>query len=81
EADMGNVTIEGYLDCDIEIYADMGKVDLTTYYSRDFYECQIDTDMGHEEFISDGGIQPENRHSMYIECNMGNATVIFRDPE
>ena len=45
----------------------MGSVDITTYYSKDSYEYDIDTDMGNSSFDGNGGMQSDTVHKVKIE--------------
>ena len=80
ELDMGSAELKGYLDCDMDMDCSMGSVDITTYYSKDSYEYDIDTDMGNSSFDGNGGMQSDTVHKVKIDCDMGSVSMKFEEP-
>ena len=80
ELHMGSAELKGYLDCDMNLDCSMGSVDITTYYSRDSYEYDIDTDMGSSSFDGNGGMQSDTVHKVKIDCDMGSVSMKFEEP-
>lgn len=80
ELDMGSAELKGYLDCDMDLDCSMGSVDITTYYSKDSYEYDIDTDMGSSSFDGKGGMQSDTVHKVKIDCDMGSVSMKFEEP-
>lgn len=80
ELDMGSAELKGYLDCDMDLDCSMGSVDITTYYSKDSYEYDIDTDMGSSSFDGNGGMQSDTVHKVKIDCDMGSVSMKFEEP-
>lgn len=81
EADMGDVDIKGYLQCDISVGADMGDVDICTYYKEEYYNYEIDVDMGEKNIEKNGGemLEGDYRFDIEVECDMGDVTLTFED--
>ncbi|MBQ3544268.1 MAG: DUF4097 family beta strand repeat protein [Lachnospiraceae bacterium] len=81
EADMGDVDIKGYLQCDISVGADMGDVDICTYYNEEYYNYEIDVDMGEKNIEKNGGemLEGDYRFDIEVECDMGDVNLTFED--
>lgn len=78
-ADMGSVTFEGYLACDMEVEADMGKVNITSYYASSCYSYNIDTDMGKKIVSDKGGEEIDEEYDINIFADMGDVKLVFCD--
>lgn len=77
---MGDITFEGYLACDTDASTDMGDVEITTYYDKNSYDYELNTDMGDDQVQNKGGDQLSgNERRMILSSNMGDVTLTFTE--
>lgn len=81
EADMGDVDVKGYLLCDISVDASMGDVDICTYYNDEYYNYEVDVDMGEKNIEKNGGemLEGDYKFDIEVECDMGDVTLAFEN--
>ena len=78
-ADTGDISVKGFLACDIEIEADLGKVNITSYFASSAYDCDISSDLGKETISDEGGEEIEEKYNIDVVADLGNVKIVFCD--